>query len=92
MNEEINGDSGATSEIVAEANSSKSAGMSLDVNEVAKKDSLTRRKELLIQSGLAEVCICPYFMAFCFVFEVHLHRGISKVAVFLFFWTSIINA
>lgn len=66
VNEESNGDSGATSEIVAEANSSKSAGMSLDVNEVAKKDPLTRRKELLIQSGLAEVCICPYFYGIVF--------------------------
>ena len=48
-------------EILVEANTGKSAGKNSDVNEVAKKDPLTRRRELLINSGLAEVCVFLYF-------------------------------
>ncbi|XP_027115959.1 pumilio homolog 24-like isoform X1 [Coffea arabica] len=44
-------------EILVEANTGKSAGKNSDVNEVAKKDPLTRRRELLINSGLAEKLI-----------------------------------
>ena len=48
-------------EILVEANTGKSAGKNSDVNEVAKKDPLTRRRELLINSGLAEVRVFLYF-------------------------------
>ncbi|XP_027120824.1 pumilio homolog 24-like [Coffea arabica] len=44
-------------EILVEANTGKSAGKNSDINEVAKKDPLTRRRELLISSGLAEKLI-----------------------------------
>ncbi|CAI9119004.1 OLC1v1020651C1 [Oldenlandia corymbosa var. corymbosa] len=54
VNEEGSTDVAGTT---AEANNSDSAGMSLDVDKVAKKDPLTRRKELLIQTGLAEKTI-----------------------------------
>ncbi|KAL3508131.1 hypothetical protein ACH5RR_033513 [Cinchona calisaya] len=54
---EASDEKGGTTDILDEVNRSKSAGKSSDVNEVAKKDPLTRRKELLINSGLAEKLI-----------------------------------
>lgn len=70
VNEASDEEKGGTAEILAEANRNRSAGKGSDVNEVAKKDPLTRRKELLINSGLAEVFFCTFlsmFYLFCFV-------------------------
>lgn len=50
-------DKKGTDETVHEDEGSKNASEDVNVNEGGKKDPFTRRKELLIDSGLAEVCI-----------------------------------
>lgn len=59
------------------ANLCPSANETLNLSEGGKKDSLLRRQELLVNSGLAEVCcfsILPtQLIKYEFIFYIYLH-------------------
>lgn len=58
-------------EAVGEVDGSKVSGEGPEVVECGKKDPLVRRHELLVDSGLAEVC-CFYIVILLYFYSLYL--------------------